>query len=560
MWRLADVNRGSFKPGEIYMMMPLWAYVAFLMKGAEGKAPIDALLNEGRVNPSVRDYLLSSWDGRWDEPVQMLARQENADVLRDFVLHYDFSSFGGKQTGEHGTPNCIIDLALAILDIHFGDRVADLGCGYGNFLVETASQHESTELYGIDVDPDSVCLAQIRMDLLGNNARIQQDDMLSCEVAGPFDKIFSNYPFGMRLAHMGRTGKYYDAYRTGETGFGRPSSADWIFNKAVYDSLAPDGRAVAIMTNGAAFNGGDMQARKYFLDNGMIQAVVALPGNLFRNTMISTTLIVLGHNDGPVRFVDASDLAIPGRRWDTMGDDEIDEVVRRLSEDGDFSRLVDRDELAATEYSLFPSRYLGREIELVNPASLGDLAVAIERGAGLTAKDLDGITVDEDTGISYLRLSDITDGRIGSDLPHISVLDRKLEKQCLKTGDLVISKNGAPFKIAVAEVPDGQTILANGNLYIIRLDTERVNPNYVAAFLASEDGKELMERMVVGTTIPNLPQKNLKNIEIPVPSLDKQQVVADSYAARLDEIEILKIKLDKARNGAASAYDEVMGR
>lgn len=139
-------------------------------------------------------------------------------------------------------------------------------------------------------------------------------------------------------------------------------------------------------------------------------------------------------------------------------------------------------------------------------------------------------------------------------------MDPKTERQWLRTGDLIVSKNGAPFKIAVADVPESQTIMANGNLYIIRLDTGKVNPHFVAAFLASDDGKELMDRMVVGTTIPNLPLRNLKDIELPVPTMDKQREVARRYQAHLDEIEVLKIKLDKARAGIASAYDEVVGR
>ena len=157
-------------------------------------------------------------------------------------------------------------------------------------------------------------------------------------------------------------------------------------------------------------------------------------------------------------------------------------------------------------------------------------------------------------------MSDISDGCIGDDLPHLRELDSKTKKQWLRTGDLIVSKNGAPFKIAVAEVPEGKTILANGNLYIIRLDTERIDPYFVAAFLASDDGKELMERMVVGTTIPNLPLRNLKDIQLPVPDKNVQDAVARRYRARLDEIEVLKIKLEKARIGAASAYDEAVGR
>lgn len=560
MWRIAGYMRSSFTPDRYTELAPFCSYAALLAKDAADSTPIRSVLADASINAGVKDYLLKTWDDKLDEPTQLLAKQVDTAILRDFILHYDFSSDGGKYSGAHGTPSCISKLALAILNIGEKDRVADFGCGYGDFLVELAGQQPSAALYGIDVNLAAACLSQIRMDLLGKDVQIVRGDMLSGEVDGTFEKIFSNYPFGMRVTSMGRGGKYYDAYRTGETGFGRPSSADWIFNKAICDSLATGGMAVAVMTNGAAFNGGDKQARKYFLDNGLIKAVVALPGNLFRYTAIPTTLIVLGRNEGPVRLVDASDLAVPGRRWDTMGDDEVNAIIYRLNNDGDFSRLVSKDELVATEYNLFPSRYLGRNIELKNPTPLGKLALSIERGSALTAKELDALTVDENTGLSYLRLSDITDGCIGDNLPNLRELDPKTERQWLRTGDLIVSKNGAPFKIAVADVPEDQTIMANGNLYIIRLDTNQINPYFAAAFLASDDGKELMDRMVVGTTIPNLPLRNLKDIELPVPPIDEQEEVARRYQARLDEIEVLKIKLEKARIGAAGAYDEVMER
>lgn len=560
MWHIANEVRGVASLREGGVMMPLAAYVAILIQDEDEGVALQNVLEHADVSRSVKDFLLSSFDEKWVEAARILSRGQAKEALRDYVLHYDFSSDAGKWSGEYGTPDCISKLALAILDIEPGEHVADFGCGYGNFLVAAADAQPTGSYYGVELNAAAACLAQVRMDLLGVESVVEIGDMLSSKPTERFHKVFSNYPFGMRLQKSGGVGVYYEEFNKGNTGFGRPASADWIFNKLICDGLDPDGKAVAIMTNGAAFNGGDKLARKHFLDRGMIEAVVALPSNLFRYTMIATTLIVFGNNDGPVRFVDASDLTVPGRRWDTMGDDEVNEIVRRLSEDGDSSKLVAKEEVAAAEYSLSPSRYLGREIEMVNPTSIGDLADSIERGAGLSAKDLDAISTDEDTGISYLRLSDISDGRFVSNLPRIQTLDAKFSKQCLRTGDLIISKNGAPFKVAVAEIPEGQTILANGNLYIIRLKTELANPYYVAAFLSSEDGKEAMRRMVVGTTIPNLPQKNLRLIEIPLPPMEEQQEIANHYQARLDEIEVLKIKLEKARNGAASAYDEVMGR
>ena len=102
--------------------------------------------------------------------------------------------------------------------------------------------------------------------------------------------------------------------------------------------------------------------------------------------------------------------------------------------------------------------------------------------------------------------------------------------------------------------------MANGNLYIIRLKTDIVDPYFVAAFLSSEDGREVLERYVVGTTIPNLPLRNLKEIQIPVLPMERQKAIAARYQASLDEIEVLKIKLEKARIAASEAYVSEVAR
>lgn len=510
-------------------------------------------------NPALRGCLVELNDSQLVSLAFELAVSYSMDSLNEFALNYDATARLGRAVGEFSTPESIRELALAILDLEPGDKVADLGCGMGSFLADAYRSCDEIELYGVEIHRDAAMLAMVKTELLGANSEIVFGDMLENPSVRRFDKVFANYPFGKRVSFMHGEGEYYRALKTGKDGIGRPASAAWVFNKLAWDSLIPGGVAVVVMANGATFNGGDQQARSFFVNNGMIKAVVALPENLFPTTGIATTLMVIGSNEGDIRMVDASDLSITGRRWDTMGADEIEEIKTRLKEDGPFSRLVSRKEIAAAEYGLYPSRYLGREIELVNPRPLGDLAIEIERGASLRAQELDELTTEADTGFSFVRLSDIADGRISENLPHLRALDEKTERQWLRTGDLVISKNGAPFKVAVAEIQKDQKVLANGNLYIVRLDTEVLDPYFVAAFLASGDGKEMLSRMVVGTSIPNLPLRNLKEISIPVPDMDVQKEVASRYQARLDEIEAMKIKLDKARISASASYDEVMG-
>lgn len=519
------------------------AYAALVGKGIEGLEP-----NAVEIDSEQEDH---------GALIAELAQEFDAEDLKAFVLGFDPVEHYGRFAGEYNTPESLCNLASAILGIADGDGVADLGCGYGSFLVNVASKADPSLLYGIDLDASAVRIAKMKMAVMGRKADIVQGDMLEAEPPQKFDKAFSNFPFGMRQAFAKDESAHRGVFRSGVGSIGRPLLADWVFNKCVFDMLAEDGKAVTVVSNGAAFNGGDAMARKHFIDNGMIRAVVALPERMFFATGIGTTMLVLGKNEGAVRMVDATDLAVPGRRRNTLDEGGIADIVGRLENDGDRSRLVSAAELAEADYILFPLRYLGRDLKLVNPVSFGSVIESVERGASIRASELDKMETDADTGFKYLKLSDIADGRIGSKLSNLVALDDSTKRQWLHTGDLVISKNGAPFKVAVADVAEGDAVLANGNLYIVRVDEEQVNPYYIAAFLASDDGKEALSRMAVGTSIPNLPVRNLKDMQIPLLPREQQDEVARRYRASLDEVEALKAKIAEARRAAAEAYDAV---
>ena len=133
-------------------------------------------------------------------------------------------------------------------------------------------------------------------------------------------------------------------------------------------------------------------------------------------------------------------------------------------------------------------------------------------------------------------------------------MDPKFEKYLVKDGDLLISKSGAPFKIAVARVPEGRRILANGNLYIVHVDRDKINPYYLAAFLMSPLGRESLDRGTVGTSIPNIPVKNLLGIQVPLEDSNRQKSVADAYVDEIDGIKTLKLRLAGARERISDLF------
>ena len=156
------------------------------------------------------------------------------------------------------------------------------------------------------------------------------------------------------------------------------------------------------------------------------------------------------------------------------------------------------------------------------------------------------------------NLANVQNGIIDDDLPFLTEIDGKLEKYLLKNNDLILSKNGAPFKIAVAEIEKGRKILANGNMYIITVTDSRIDPYYLKAYLESEKGSAALKRITVGTTIPSLGVEQLKKLIIPLPPQEEQyriKDIADEYRACISELKLLQRKTAKVLDRMEHIYD-----
>lgn len=561
IWRVFDVLRG-IAPFSSAEHAYLCAYLAYSIKSSEGShSSLFKVVEEAAGDDLlVREALKAILSNANEKRILTAAEKVSTDDLRTYLLAGPAA--GSPTSGECTTPDGIASLVLEILDAKDGDTVVDFGSGAGCFLERAAKSIEGAQFVGVELNRDRVAAARVFAKVSGSNVAYEFEDMFTYferEVAGDkVEKAFSNYPWGMKAKYLKSKSKYLDKVLKGMAEYGRPSSADWVFNRLLVDSIKEDGVAVGIMTNGSAFNGTDARVRRYFIENGWVRAAISLPaGAFFPWTGIGTTLVVFSHgNTEGVRLVDATDLGTHERRGVTLSEDDVRTIVSRLSEDSDRSALASVDELAKREYTLFASRFLQKEIEFANPVVMESVVLDVTRGAGLRAKELDELACAEDTGIRYLNLANIVDGVIDDELPCLKELDPRLEKYCLKTGDLLISKNGAPYKVAVAEVPDGQKILANGNLYIIKLDTETIDPYYVAAFLNCPMGKETLAQASKGSVIPNLPLSELRMIRLPLESAEKQEHVAAAYRAKLDEIGVLKLRLSRARKELVDLFGE----
>ena len=314
---------------------------------------------------------------------------------------------------------------------------------------------------------------------------------------------------------------------------------------------------VVSVSNGVTWNGRiNTVIREKFVKKGFVEAVIALPSNLYSNTGIACSLLVLSRNNKNIRMIDATEMVSVGRRQNVLSDENISKIIELLNTDDDNSKLVLGEEVAKNEYTLNPSRYLQKEMPIKNGVAFESVIKNITRGAQIKATILDQIVSDEPTNMQYLMLANIKDGIISDDLPYLKEMNPKYEKYCIKNGSLVISKNVSPVKMAIASVKEGNKILANGNLYVIELDEDKINPYFLKAYLESENGKAALSRVAVGATLLNLPVEGLKKITIPLPDLKSQKIIADKYYAKINEIKELKYKLEKATAELEHIYTE----
>jgi len=188
---------------------------------------------------------------------------------------------------------------------------------------------------------------------------------------------------------------------------------------------------------------------------------------------------------------------------------------------------------------------------------LKEAITKITRGAQLTTAELEDTLSKEPTDYQYLMLRDIQDGLVNDDLPYLKAVDSRHDKYCLEPEDLLISKVGLPFKVAVADDFQGKKVLATGNLFIIRLNRDIIKPWCLKAYFDSEDGIKALEGIASGTVMRHIGVSGISSLIIPCPSLEEQQRIENNYREALSKIKDLKRQLASAIEASKNIFEEV---
>lgn len=249
------------------------------------------------------------------------------------------------EAGDHYTGRDIIKTMVNILlaegcDDIFDDgkviTILDQACGTGGMLstgynfIKRYNPSADVRLFGQEVNPESYAMCLAEMLIKGQNAEniCYQDTMKAdrfSDVKMRF--VLENPPFGTawggKDAAEGVEKAVKDEYDKGESGrwgAGLPSSGDMqmLFLQSAVDKMDDNFGRAAIIENGSPlFSGGtasgESQIRRWLLENDLIEAIIALPTDLFYNTGIATYIWVLSKNKRPerkgyIQLIDASNI------------------------------------------------------------------------------------------------------------------------------------------------------------------------------------------------------------------------------------------------------------
>jgi len=310
----------------------------------------------------------------------------NADMGLIFEwLIRKFAELSNETAGEHYTPREVIRLMVNLLFIADDDALTKPGivrsvydptAGTGGML-SIAEEHlrnlnpdSRLVVFGQELNPESYAICKADMLIKGQDvANIIFGNTLSNDghVGRTFDYMLSNPPFGVEWK------KVEDAVRKeakkkfeGRFGAGLPRVSDGslLFLLHLLSKMRPveqGGSRIGIVFNGSPlFTGGagsgESDIRKWIIENDWLEAIIALPTDMFYNTGIATYVWVLTNHKKPerrskIQLVNATEFYQKmrkslGSKRKELSDDDITRIVRLYGEDEDneHSKIFDNED------------------------------------------------------------------------------------------------------------------------------------------------------------------------------------------------------------------------
>lgn len=495
---------------------------------------------------------------------------DNSEDLGN-AFEYLLSIMGSQgDAGQFRTPRHIIDMMVEIIDPKKNETILDPACGTAGFLISayrhilaqnkdedgkstlTADDRKRlTENFaGYDISPDMVRLSRVNMYLHHfTKPKISEYDTLTSEEKWDdcYDVILANPPFmtpkGGIMPH--------NRYRV------KAKRSEVLFVDYIAEHLNPTGRSAIIVPEGIVFQSANAykELRKYLVDDGLLYAVISLPAGVFNPySGVKTSILLIDKSFARLKdeilFVklnnDGFDLGTQRREIEGSEIPEIIRIIQKYHSNIEAQTsdeeiihhplviIANKEKIAEQDYILVGERYkIDKPLATIYPVvPLSDICEinAENKNPALAFGDDEFIYIDISSVENGTGKIDFSNKIKGSDAPSRA-------KRAVKKGDILFSTVRPNLKAyGYVEREDCDCCIASTGFAVISAKT-MVLSKYVYYMLYSEPVQTQLASMMGKGAYPSVNQKDVSQIQIPLPPLSVQEAMVtalDNYHKIID--------------------------
>jgi type I restriction enzyme M protein len=327
-------------------------------------------------------------ESRVDLHPDIVPNHEMGMIFEELVRK--FSEQSNEEAGDHFTPREVVDLMTHLMFEPHKDEISsknliktvyDPACGTGGMLtvsknyILSFNKEIDIELFGQELLEEVYAISKADMLMKGENAdnikgplsTLSKDQFPKMK----FDYIISNPPYGKKW-EMDEDALMKEAKRgfQGRFGAGTPRINDGqlLFLQHMISKMKVNGEIsrIAAITNGSPlFTGdagsGESEIRKWIIENDWLEAIIALPDQLFFNTGINTYIWVLTNQKnteraGKIQLINATSFFKKmrkslGNKRHELGEDDIRKIVALYADfkENEYSKIFDNEEFGYTK-------------------------------------------------------------------------------------------------------------------------------------------------------------------------------------------------------------------
>jgi type I restriction-modification system DNA methylase subunit len=489
----------------------------------------------------VRDKGFTNFSDLDEKTLEMLVKHLNiknsSGPLKNFILR---ALADGKELPY--VPKALIHKVLDGLSKNIGKNilVADAD-GSLNVIAEIAESNPKSKVTGYLKNKS---LLPIYNYLLEDHKNVTLE--VRSILANPldftrFDSVFVFVPFGMRLNadHVDGLGN-----------FNLPSRID---SQNLLPSIYSQTNGVktklfALITENFLFDTRLKGVRYSLLEQGSLRAIVTNPTETFYPyTRIKTNFLILDGEQKPSDTVLVRNLALekPTLKSPDFGKIDVSE------------RNVDVETFHSFESWTMATQ--GADLETYEikgeSASLGDVIESSFRGAPISKSEKSS---GEEVKAKLVDYSNLGRAFSSEEIEEIEFkTSRPIERYKLDGGDILLAVRGAAAKVGLA-VNAKDPLYPSANLAVIRPKKDKIEPEFLYRFLTSPAGQAACKARQSGSVMMVLSVKDLKSIQVPLPSLSRQKaIVASIKKAERERDQALAKANEKYEQAIEQAYSSM---